>query len=215
MNSEKLQINVQFRAMMILAVGIVFCFTVGMRLWYLQVIKGDEFREKSENNRIRRVFIPPPRGLILDRNGKVLVKNRPAFNIEFIKEDSPKPDDTLQVLADLVGESADVLKARLKDTRKRRRFEPKVLLKDVSRDLLAKVVAQRYRLPGVIVNVVPAREYVYHTAAAHILGYIREITGSQLERRSTQDIRWEISSDNSVSKKGGSVTYKVNVGCKP
>jgi penicillin-binding protein 2 len=182
-NPEKLQINVQFRSMVIIAIGIVFCFVVAMRLWYLQIINGEEFRQKSENNRIRRVFIPPPRGLILDRDGKVLVKNRPSFNIEFIKEDAPNPDETLQKLSVLIGEPVDALKQRVKGSKKRRRFEPKVLLKDVSRDLLAKVSAKRYELPGVIINVVPAREYIYGQLGAHALGYIREISSSQLERQ--------------------------------
>ncbi len=183
MNPEKLQINVQFRAMIILAIGIVFCFVVAMRLWYLQIINGEEFRQKSENNRIRRVFIPPPRGLILDRDGKVLVKNRPSFNIEFIKEDSPNPEETITKLSIIVNEPADVLMSRLKGSKKRRRFEPKVLLKDVSRDVLAKVSAKRYDLPGVIVNVVPAREYIHGALGAHALGYIREISSSQLEKQ--------------------------------
>jgi penicillin-binding protein 2 len=182
-NPEKLQINVQFRAMIILAIGIVFCFVVAMRLWYLQIINGEEFRQKSENNRIRRVFIPPPRGLILDRDGKVLVKNRPSFNIEFIKEDSPNPEETITKLSIIVNEPADVLMSRLKGSKKRRRFEPKVLLKDVSRDVLAKVSAKRYDLPGVIVNVVPAREYIHGALGAHALGYIREISSSQLEKQ--------------------------------
>ena len=168
--------------MVLLAVGVAFCFVVGMRLWYLQIIKGDEFRQKSENNRIRRVFIPPPRGLILDRDGKVMVKNRPSFNLEFIREDSPNPAQTIHRLAHLLNESEEVLAARLKDNRKRRRFEPKVLVKDVSRETLAKVFAKRYQLPGVIVNVVPARQYIHQTVASHVLGYIREITSSQLER---------------------------------
>lgn len=162
--------------------GVAFFFIIALRLWYLQVIHGDEFRVQSENNRLRTVYVPPPRGLILDRNGQVLVKNRPSFNIEFISEDSPDPKETLHALAEITGVPEESLKDRMKDSRKRRRFEPKVLLRDVDRDVLAKVTAQKYRLPGVIVNVVPARDYIYGSLAAHALGYIREITQAQLER---------------------------------
>ncbi len=181
---EKLHISVSRRAMVMFSCGLFFFFVVALRLWFLMVIRGEEFRIKSENNRIRRVYIPPPRGLILDRDGKVLVKNRASFNIEFIKEDSDNPDQTIKNLAKLVEQPEEVLLSRLKENKKRRRFEPKLLLKDVSRDLMAKVVGNRYLLPGVIVNVVPLREYVHQEAAAHVLGYIREITSSQLEQKS-------------------------------
>lgn len=186
-NPEKLHINVTQRAAGMLALGVTFCFVIALRLWYLQIIRGDEFRVKSENNRIRRVFIPPPRGLILDRNGKVLVKNRASFNVEFIKEDSPNPEATIQKLSEIVHESQEVLLSHFKDNKKRRRFEPKLLMKDIPRDVMAKIVAKRYTLPGVIINVVPAREYSYNEAAAHVLGYIREISGTQLEKPEYSD----------------------------
>lgn len=168
--------------MVLFGLGVAVVFIIALRLWYLQIIRGDEFRVQSENNRIRTVFVPPPRGLILDRNGKVIVKNRPSFNIEFVVEDSPQPVATINILSSILDVPVSDLQARMKDQRKRRRFEPKILLKDVSRDQLAKVAANRYRLPGVIINVVPARDYVYGETFAHVAGYIREITSAQLER---------------------------------
>lgn len=180
--AQKLNINVPARAMVIFGLGAAFFFLVGLRLWYLQVVRGEEYREKSENNRIRTVSVPPARGAILDREGKVLVKNRASFNIEFVPEDSPDPKASVATLSEIVGIPFDDLWERTKDSRKRRRFEPKILLRDVSRDVLAQVSAKRWQLPGIIINVVPAREYVYGQLGAHALGYIREITSTQLER---------------------------------
>lgn len=164
----------------LVVVSIAFSIVL-IRLWYLQIVHGSYFRDRSENNRTRILYTPSPRGLISDRNGDVLVRNRPSFSIDFVPEDSPNPSDTLHALSGLTGVSYDELVERLKDQRKRRRFEPKLLLKDVSRDTVAKISSRRYALPGVIVNVIPAREYLYEDMAAHVLGYIREITTDQLK----------------------------------
>lgn len=164
----------------LIVVSVAFSVVL-VRLWYLQIVHGDYFRDRSENNRTRILFTPSPRGLISDRNGDVLVGNRPSFSIDFVPEDSPDPQKTLQNLAELTGVPYEELVARLKDQRKRRRFEPKLLIKDVSRDVVAQVSARRFMLPGVLVNVVPARDYIYKDFAAHVLGYIREITVDQLK----------------------------------
>ncbi|WKZ57416.1 MAG: penicillin-binding protein 2 [Bdellovibrionota bacterium] len=166
-----------------LATGvIILSFTVLLgRLWHLQILNGAEFRQKSEHNRLRPVFIPPSRGLMLDRNGKPLVKNRPAYSVELVPEDAPDPALTLHRLSRLIDEEPGKLDERLRDTRKRRKFEPRLLLRDVSRDVVAKVSSRKFDLPGVMINVTPTRYYLYGSLGAHTLGYIREITKEQLE----------------------------------
>ncbi len=156
-------------------------FVLIVRLWYLQIVKGEFFRDRSENNRLRTIFIPPPRGLIFDRNEEVLVRNRPSFNIDLVVEDSPDPRQTVRALAEIVSEEPAVLLERLANQNKRRRFEAKILMRDVSRDTVALVEAQRHRLPGIIVSVVPTRDYVHGALAAHLIGYIREINSEQLK----------------------------------
>jgi penicillin-binding protein 2 len=152
-----------------------------VRLWYLQVLQGERYRIKSENNRLRTVYIPPPRGKIVDRHGEVLVTNRPAFNVELIPEDTKSPRETALEVARITNEPPEEVLARMNDVTRRRRFEPRVLLKDVSRDVVARVAARRFELPGVVINVEPAREYLNQDLAAHVLGYIREVTGDQLK----------------------------------
>ena len=178
---EKISINLPPRVQIARIICFGIFFVILLRLWYLQILRGDYFREQSENNRIRTVYVPPQRGLIVDRNGKVLVKNRPSFDIDFISEDSPDPITTIQTLAQITAQDPDLLLSRLGEQRKRRRFEPKLLLRDVSRDVVAKISARHYELPGVLVTVNPARQYVYGDLAAHVLGYLREISKSQLE----------------------------------
>lgn len=151
------------------------------RLWYLQIVRGNFFRDRSENNRLRTIFIPAPRGVIHDRNGEPLVSNRPSFNVEVVVEDTPDLRKTVADVAVLAGEDPEELYGRVAKQTKRRRFEPKILLRDVSRDLVGAISAQRHRLPGVVVGVAPARQYPFGDLAAHLVGYIREISAEQLK----------------------------------
>ncbi len=178
---DKLPINVTVRAhLLIVFIAIAFCL-VGVRLWYLQIVNGEVFRDKSENNRLQTVFLPPPRGIIRDRNGEILVTNRPSFNLEFIAEDTKDVRKTIERLAKVIDADPEELQQRLSKQRRRRKFEPKLLQKDISRDLVAKVSAVLDRLPGVVINVAPSRLYLHNELAAHVLGYTREITQSQIE----------------------------------
>ena len=178
---ERPSLNVSARVWIALGICAICLFILSLRLWHLQIIKGHFFRDRSENNRLRTVYVPPPRGLILDRNGEVLVRNRPSFNIDFVSEDSPSPEETVRALAEITGQPVEELLEKLTRQGKRRMYEPKLLLRDVSRDLVAKITAQRYRLPGVLISVVPARDYIHGDLAAHAIGYIREISGEQLK----------------------------------
>lgn len=176
--------NVSLKGRSIAAVGfgaIAFLALIS-RLWYLQIGQGAVYRDRSDLNRIKTVFIPPPRGTIVDRNGAELVTNRPSFGIEFLKEDAPDPRAVLEELADILGINPSLLAERLEKQSRRRKFEPKLLLKDVSREVVAKVSAARYRLPGIFVSVTPTRLYPNHQIAAHVVGYLREVTQAQLQR---------------------------------
>lgn len=189
-SSERPLVNIPPRAHIALAITVALFFILGLRLFYLQIIKGDYYRVRSENNRIRTVFVPPPRGIIYDRKGRPLVRNRPAFNVEFVTEDAANPRETLQQVGGLLNIDPGLLRERLSSNTRRRRFEPKVLLKDVSRDIVARVGAHRYTLPGVVINVDPARDYLYNDLAAHALGYIREITPQQMETAAFSGYRY-------------------------
>ena len=178
---ERNQLSLSSRIWAAFACALLAMTALVVRLWYLQIEQGAEFRNRSENNRLRTVYIPAARGLIYDRNGDVLVRNRPSFNVELVIEDSPNPKETVALLAEIVGEDQAEMQERLAKQGKRRRFEPKLLLRDVSRDLVARIAAQRHRLPGVAISVVPSRDYPYGEMSAHVFGYTREISGEQLK----------------------------------
>ena len=151
---------------------------LGLRLFHLQVVQGEEYRRLSENNCIRLQDIDPPRGQILDRQRRLLVDNRPSFNLVMVPRDAKPVDTTLARLADGVGLELEELAHAAERTRSA--YRPVVLMADIDRDLLAAVEARRYDLPGVTVDVKAMRRYVYGDSAAHLLGYMGEINAAEL-----------------------------------
>ncbi len=151
------------------------------RLWYLQVIYGAFYRDQSENNRTRIVRMLAPRGTIYDREHKILAGNRLTFDIELIMEDVPNVEQTLHLLSEITGRDLAVLQKQLETQKSRHHFEPKVIISDASWEELAKVKARSWELPGVVVDVFPARYYPNNSLAVQVLGYAREIDREQLE----------------------------------
>lgn len=164
---------------------VAFAFLlIVLRLWYLQVMEGEYFRYRSENNRIRTRYLPAPRGFIYDRFGKVIVSNKPSYNIEYIPEDAKDFDKTLDKISAILSISKEDLKAELSKYQiKRKPFEPKLFLKNVKKETLAKVIANLHALPGITYSVIPQRNYLYGDFASHILGYVREISSEQLGKK--------------------------------
>ncbi len=178
---ERSFINIKKRVNIYTIFIIIVFFIIIMRLVYLQLFNSEYFKDRSENNLLRTVYVQAPRGNIYDRNGEELVGSRPAFNIEITTEDCPNIKKVLKKLSKISNIPYETLKQKTMDHSKRRRFEPKVLIKDIDSKLLAKIVAHKYELPGVIVNVIPTREYKYNNFASHVLGYVRELTQEQLK----------------------------------
>ena len=151
-----------------------------LRFWYLQIFKGKEFQELSENNRIRLVRVNPFRGMIYDRNGQVLVENRPVFVLKVVPEDVKDWDGLIPVLLNLVEIDDKDIQSRLSEAKSRPRFEPIVLKKDLSWEEIAKVETFKMELPGVSLDVEPRRFYPDGKLASHIVGYLGQLNMSEL-----------------------------------
>ncbi len=161
-----------------------------LRLFFLQVIFGDYYRQKSENNRLRIVTLNPPRGKITDRFGEILADVRPAFNLEISKGRHESITPQLELLARLLKLPVEKLKAQLVKYQYRRSpYQPQLLLKDISRDQLALVEANLHFLPGVQIGTQPARIYTHASLASQVIGYLREINSDQLKLPEYEDSR--------------------------
>ncbi len=161
-----------------LIIVLVAFLALGLRLFHLQVVQGEEYRRLSENNCIRLQDIDPPRGQILDRQRRLLVDNRPSFNLVMVPRDAKPVDATLARLA--VGTGMDPEELTHVAGRASSAYRPVVLRTDIDRDLLAAVEARRYDLPGISVDVKALRRYVYGDSACHLIGYMGEISAQEL-----------------------------------
>jgi penicillin-binding protein 2 len=150
-----------------------------LRLWYLQILKGGMYSQIDEQNRLRVLNIPAPRGIIHDRNGVPLVKNIPSFDVVLMREDFPDDSDHLKKLAALIGMKREELLRKINsDTA--HPFRPVVLKRDVSFREVARVEARKTDFPGLGIAVVGSRKYLYGKAASHVLGYLGTPTPEQL-----------------------------------
>jgi penicillin-binding protein 2 len=171
-----------------LCVLIVFIMLF-LRLVYLQLIKGEEYRRLSETNCVRLKSIKPSRGLIFDRYGELLVDNRPAFDLMVVLEDAGSVPDTMSLLSSLIDEPYVDLMEQIRKAGAGAFYSPVVLKKDISRDQLAIVEAHKFDLPGIYVEIEPTRHYIHPKIAAHLLGYLGEVNKKELESGHFPDVR--------------------------
>ena len=165
--------------------GVMICvlavFTVLLlRLIYLQVIRGEEYRLLSLNNRIRLQILDPPRGLIYDRNGHVLVENRPSFDVNITLKDAGSVEKTISRLSDYLKVNPQDLISKVNSSRGVSAYKPIALKQDIGRNALASIETHKYDLPGVAVNVKLRRHYLDVKDSAHLIGYLSEINSEEL-----------------------------------
>ena len=163
------------------AVVIVLAGFLGV-FWYLQIVKGSEFALLAENNRLRRIALPPTRGVVFDRRHEVLASTRPALNLVLEREGLTDAEGQLRRLETVLGIPFDALYARLQAMRHRPTFEPLVIKEDVHLAEIAKVEARREWFPSIEVEQTALRDYPDGPAVAHAVGYVGEINETQLAK---------------------------------
>ena len=152
-----------------------------LRLWYLQIIRVDDYQAMSENNRLRFLPVAASRGALMDRNAAILVNNRPSFSLSVIPQEVKDAEALLDRLATLLKLDREELAERWKKSKGRARYYPVVVAANISREQVEIVEENRLTLPGVEVSMKPVREYTYKNSAAHLLGYIGEVSEKELD----------------------------------
>ncbi|HLG14985.1 MAG TPA: penicillin-binding protein 2 [Blastocatellia bacterium] len=170
-----------FETRLRLAQYVVFAIFIvlGIRFYALQVARHDEFQQRAENNRIREIPIPAPRGSILDRNLVPLVDNTPAFNVVLAPELIANRDQTIKVLVENLGIEYNQLMAELNVSRPK--SQPILVKQNATVADRQWVAAHDYDYPEIGIEPQPQRLYPFGKLAAHVLGYIGEISPKQLE----------------------------------
>jgi penicillin-binding protein 2 len=165
------------------AVILVAFGLLGIRLWYLQVDKGSEMRLMSEQNRVRLVRVPAARGVVYDRYGEILVDNRPSFDVVFVPEDARHDrNQVLATLARYLGEEEPALRQDARAGSKRPPYQGIVLRRDLDWAGVVALETHQIDLPGISLQVAPRRYYPHGPLAAHLLGYVGEVSQRELER---------------------------------
>ena len=167
-------------------VGTVFLFLL-IRLWHLQIMSADDYQIKSENNRLRFVPVAASRGTILDRTGTVLVSNRPSFSLAVIQQEVTDKETLLTLLSTLLGLDRAEMAERWDKSKGRAKYYPIVLASNISRDHVEIVEENRLRLSGIEIEMKPVREYTSSRLAAHLLGYIGEVSEKELNSTGFED----------------------------
>ncbi len=164
-----------------LGVTVIF-FILLMRLWYLQIIKAEDYQNLSENNRLRLVPVAAPRGTFRDRNGKLLIWNQPSFSVVLFKQDVKDKDQLLGQLISYLNLDRDELYERWDKSRGRARYYPITIASGITQDQLEYLEENLLALPGVDLQIKPVREYADSGMAVHLVGYIGEISEQDLAK---------------------------------
>ena len=187
MKFEDTSQNLRARLRFVQALVVVMLGVLGVRLYVLQVVRGERYAEIAENQRRRHLPIPAPRGVIFDREGRVIVDSRPIYNVILSREDvKDKPLTSLiQPLAEGLTIDADILKERFDQVTPA--FESILVKQDANPNDIAWVEAHNLEFPELRVEQQPQRRYPADGMLAHVLGYVGEISPEQLKQQSFKD----------------------------
>ena len=156
-----------------------------LRMWYLQVIKGEELRQRSENNSVRLWKIRPMRGLIMDSTRRVLVDNQPSFDLVFIPNRTRDVAQIVEKIRALYAGPSLTLSSLSFFSDREKPFVPVVIEKNISMEKLAVVETHAFELPGVVVEVTPVRKYLNGEMTSLLIGFTGEVSREDLERDTT------------------------------
>lgn len=171
------------RRLAVYALVLVLIFmSMSGRLLYLQVVQGEHYSVLSEKNYIRIIPLPAPRGNYFDRYGQLVATNRPSFAVSLMELEDVDTGATVSELADILGVTTDEIQSKI--DKHRHPFEPVRIATDVTPEVYTRVAEARDRLPGVVLEVLPVRDYVYGDLAAHLFGYVSEIGPEELNPES-------------------------------
>ena len=178
---------------------------LGIRLWYLQAIQGDEFQRISEENRLRKIIQPAPRGMIFDRNRRLLTDNQPTFNVTITPQyfNSAKKDERASCIAKLssiLKLPVPAIQAILEKNKRQPSFQPVVVKRNLTQDEVALIEMEKIDLPGVDVDVGIQRTNVNDDISSHLMGYIARISPEELPKLNEAGRRYQ--KGDSVGKFG-------------
>lgn len=166
-------------------IAVFFASLVGiliLRLWYLQIWQGEMYREFSDQNRFKVERLSAPRGQIVDRNGTLLADSRPRFDVLYTRGYAQDLDVEVALIADILKWKPEDAKLKLERLKKSPRYQGVVIEQDISHDELTLLQMNALDLPGLDLEIIAVRDFLYKDAFFHVLGYTGEIGERDLKR---------------------------------
>ena len=184
---SSLQARTSRRAVLLGGAMAAFSGGLALRMRYLQVEQADQFRLLAEENRINIRLIPPERGEIFDRNGKIIAQNIPSYRISIVREDAGDLDEVVDRLTRLVEIPPEDLERALESVRRSAPFLPVTLADQVTWDDISKVAVNAPALPGITPEVGLTRVYPQLGSFAHVVGYVGPVSDYDLSKMDNPD----------------------------
>jgi penicillin-binding protein 2 len=170
------RIAVTMAAFTIVFLLLLLCF------WRLQVLDHSLYQRLSDNNRIRLIEMPATRGILTDRNGVILADSSPEYTLALIPEDMAVDRETEIIsLADLLGRDGTRAVERFERNATNKPYSTIRVFEHLNKTEVALFEVQQDRFPGSLLMVVPRRYYPFGEIAAHLFGYVGEISREQLD----------------------------------
>jgi len=164
-----------------LQVGAIIWFAaLAICFWVLQVIQHDKYVQMADSNYQRTLAMRAPRGVLFDRNGKVLVENRNSYTISIVREDTKDLARSTRAAAAVLGLDLAEVQQIVDRNRREPSYRPIVIVQDASLEQVAAVMARQYELPEISIQQVPTRKYPEQALAAHLFGYVGEADERQV-----------------------------------
>ena len=164
--------RIRIRLIILGGVVIVIFSLLASRLWYLQIVHGQKYTEFSQGNRVRLIPEPALRGIIYDRNGVILAENRPAYQLQLIREDTPDLEITLSKVSKALDLSYADLRGKIEENHDLAQFKAIILEEDLEYEKAMYLETFQDDFPGVSIVIQPRRFYPYKNLAAHLIGYV-------------------------------------------
>ncbi|MBN1353336.1 MAG: penicillin-binding protein 2 [Candidatus Omnitrophica bacterium] len=158
-------------------------------LFYTQIARYGLYSKLSEKNRIRVIPLEAPRGKMYDRNGRLLVSNRIAFDVAVVPNEISNKTKLIDGLSDILGTEKEDMARKISAARAGNPFLPATVAEDIEKDKAIKIEEVRMEFPGVIVTTRPIRNYIYKEAISHVTGYLGKISEAELARYKTYGYR--------------------------
>jgi penicillin-binding protein 2 len=178
-HEDRRKVTIRLAILQYLVVVIFTVLAVGF--WVIQVVQHAKFEEMAENNNQRNIALRAPRGLVFDRDLRVLVENRHSYSISIVREHTKDLNRTVRLLASVLGLDEAGVRSIVDRHHREPTYRPITIIQDASLAQVAAVVARRldFELPDVVVEQVPTRRYP-DTLAAHLFGYVGEVNDAQV-----------------------------------